>query len=109
MKRRSWRNIMGLLIACSATSFALGVGTTEARSAHLRLCPRDPGGAYYGIRVKLVSCGRGEAILHHNGRRYGFHCHDVAKGTAGGFPVYRYCARNLARVSGGRLDGQSTS
>jgi hypothetical protein len=123
-----------LLIACAAAycipAFARAQGYTSPRAtlgsvspgpataarrpiahqtAHFTACPDDPGGAFYNVHVKLVSCGRGESILHHDGHGYGFRCHVVGYGPGGGFPAYKFCGRHRAAVSGGVLDGQATS
>jgi hypothetical protein len=75
-----------------------------------RRCPNDPGGAYDNVRTRRVSCRRAEAILHHNGHGYGFHCRLVQHGPHGvGFPADRDCRRGAKRVIGDIFDGQSTS
>lgn len=102
--------------ACGAFMWAAPATQAGARgvvlaheAAHFKLCPQDPGGAFYNVRVKLVSCGRGEAILHSNGRRYGFHCHTVGHGPGGGFPATEYCRKGSAGADGDVVDGPSTS
>jgi hypothetical protein len=95
--------------------FATWVGhAASARAIHeargYRHCPNDPGGAYDNVRTRGVSCRRAEAILHHNGHGYGFHCRLVQHGPNGvGFPADRDCRRGHKRVIGDIFDGQSTS
>ena len=87
----------------------LARGPTAHEAARFKPFPQDPGGAFYNMRVKLVSCGRGEAILHRNGRGYGFHCHIVGHGAGGGFPATEYCRKGAAGADGDVFDGPSTS
>lgn len=78
-------------------------------AARFKRCPPDPGGAFYNMRAKLVSCGRAEAILHANGHGYGFRCHVVGHGPGGGFPATEYCRKGSAGADGDVYDGMATS
>jgi hypothetical protein len=78
-------------------------------AAHFNWCPQDPGGAFYNMRAKLVSCRRAEAILHANGHGYGFRCHVVGHGPGGGFPATEYCRKGNAGADGDVYDGMATS
>jgi hypothetical protein len=93
--------------ATQATTARAPVVAHEA--AHFKPRPQDPGGAFYNVRVKLVRCGRGEAILNANGHRYGFRCHIVGHGPGGGFPATEYCRKGSAGADGDVYDGMSTS
>lgn len=102
--------LFGTFTWANSTSQATAAGPPVAHeAAHFKPCPQDPGGAFYNVRAKLVSCGRAEAILHHNGHGYGFRCHVVGHGPGGGFPATMYCGRNPAAVTGDVLDGRATS
>lgn len=106
--------VASLGLADSSSAGAVRQGATARiplahDAAHFTRCPQDPGGAFYNVRTKLVSCGRAEAILHHNGRGFGFRCHVVGHGIGGGFPATEYCGRNPAAVSGDVVDGPTMS
>ncbi len=107
-----------LLMVLMCGTFLWAGATTEATAAHAPLgheaagfkpCPPDPGGAFYNMRAKLVSCGRAEAILHANGHGYGFRCHTVGHGAGGGFPATEYCRKGSAGADGDVYDGMATS
>ncbi len=78
-------------------------------AAHFKPCPQDPGGAFYNVRAKLVSCRRAESILHAHGHGYGFRCHTVGHGPGGGFPATEYCRKGSGGADGDVYDGMSTS
>jgi hypothetical protein len=102
--------LCGTLMWAEATTQATTAGVPLAHeAARFKPCPQDPGGAFYNMRVKLVSCGRGEAILHANGHGYGFRCHVVGHGPGGGFPATEYCRKGAAGADGDVYDGMSTS
>lgn len=110
------RASVAMVVLCGTATLAgpLSAATATHRpiaheAARFKLCPPDPGGAFYNMRVKLVSCGRGEAILHRHGHGYGFHCHVVGHGPGGGFPATEYCRKGVAGADGDIVDGPSTS